>query len=283
VTYGPRVLRSSGARLAVLIIGSLAVVSVPATSLRAAHADSGCVTTPTGIDCGYSGATTSTTTVTLPPLRYLATSDDPVVGPCWYWSRWPPGFDSWDSAYDAAIINTRFALPACPASPGTTTTTVATAAWEIFRSFRLARPSFSLRPAVGITNLPSRLDVVRPQPLSHREVLPDGRVLEVHADLQTVWVDWGDGTPPAGYPAASVFDGDASHGYAIKTCPEDYRLHDPSGWRCHPTLNAYPIRVTFSWVGSFRAGDSWTLLGTIDRSTALAYDVDEVVGVLIAP
>jgi hypothetical protein len=36
------------------------------------------VTTPPD-DCGYSKTSTSTTTVNLPPLRYLATTDDPVI------------------------------------------------------------------------------------------------------------------------------------------------------------------------------------------------------------
>ncbi|OFW65924.1 MAG: hypothetical protein A2Z12_08055 [Actinobacteria bacterium RBG_16_68_21] len=270
--------RSSGARLAVLLF---AVIS--ATTLRAAIADPGCVVTPSGIDCGYWGTSTSTAVTTLPPLRYLATGDDPQLGPCWYWSRYPPGLDAWDPANDAGIIFTRWELPECPSHPGSTTITVTSEAWDVFRSFSLERPAPALHPATGITNLPTLADLPRPQPLSHEEVLPDGRLLEVRADIETVWIDWGDGTPAAGYPAVAAFAGDASHAYTVKTCPEEYRLHDPSGWRCHPTLDRYPVRVTFGWVGRYRAGGSWTLLGTIERVTTLPYDVDEVVGVLVAP
>lgn len=266
-----------------MLLISVLSATVMATALRAALADSGCVTTPTGIDCGYSGTTTSTVTETLPPLRYLATADDPVLGPCWYWSRYPPGFDSWDSANDAAIINTRWALPECPTRSGTTTISVASTAWEVFRSFDLARPDPSFRPQVGITNLPTLLAVVPPQPLHHQEALPDGRLLEVRAEVATVWVEWGDGSPSAGYPASDAFDGGASHAYTVKTCPADYRLNDPSGWRCHPTLDAYRVRVTFEWAGWYRTGGSWITLGTIDRSATRSHDVDEVVGVLIAP
>ena len=270
--------RSTGARLAVLLI-----VIASATAGRAAIADSGCVATPTGIDCGYSGTTTSTITVTVPPLRYLTTTNNPAIGPCWYWSRYPPGLDSWDSANDAGIINTRWALPACPTGPGTTTITVTSAAWEIFRSFQLARPAPSFRPEVGITNLATLLDLARPSPLSHKEKLPNGKVLRVSAEVKTVWVDWGDGSPPEGYPAATAFDGDGSHAYTVKTCPSDYRHYDPSGWRCHPTLAAYPGQVTFIWVGRYRTSGSWINLGTIDRAATRAYDVDEVVGVLVVP
>jgi len=216
-------------------------------------------------------------------VRYLATTDDPVLGACWYWSRYPPGLDSWDGAYDAAIIDTRWELPECPTDPGSTTVTFTTEAWEVFRSFRLARPAPALHPEVGITNLPTLVEMSRPQPLSHQEVLPDGRLLEVRAEVETVWIDWGDGSPAAGYPAASAFAGDADHGYTIKTCPESYRRDDPSGWRCHPTLDAYPVRVTFAWTGQYRTGGSWILLGTIERSTTVLHDVDEVVGVLVAP
>ena len=274
--------RSSCARLAVLFF-ALASATVTTTAVRSAFAGSGCVTTPTGIECDYSGSTTSTMTATTPPLRYLVTANDPVVGPCWYWSPYPPGLDSWDSANDAAIINTRWALPACPTETASTTTTTTSTAWEVFRSFDLSRPSPVLRPVVGITNLPTLLGVDRPLALSHDELLPDGNLLQVRADVEKVWVDWGDGSPPAGYPAQVAFDNGASHPYTIKTCPEDYRVQAPSGWRCHPTLEAYRVRVTFEWVGRYRTGGSWILLGSIERSATRSHDVDEVVGVLIAP
>jgi len=175
--------RSSCARLAVLFF-ALASATVTTTAVRSAFAGSGCVTTPTGIECDYSGSTTSTMTATTPPLRYLVTANDPVVGPCWYWSPYPPGLDSWDSANDAAIINTRWALPACPTETASTTTTTTSTAWEVFRSFDLSRPSPVLRPVVGITNLPTLLGVDRPLALSHDELLPDGNLLQVRADVE---------------------------------------------------------------------------------------------------
>lgn len=269
-------------RLAVLLL----VVGVGALSmatLDSALAASGCVETPTGIECEYSGTTTSTVATTLPPLRYLATAIDPVLGTCWYWSRYPPGLDSWDPANDTAILTTRWSLPECPDKPGTTTITATTTAWEVFRSFPLAAPSPALRPEVGITNLPTLIELLRPERLTHEEVLPDGRLLEVQAGVETVWVDWGDGSPEIGYPAAVAFGEEASHGYTLKTCTDTYRLDDPGGWRCHPTLDAYPVRVTFSWVGRYRTGGPWILLGTIERAATLHHDVDEVVGVLVAP
>jgi hypothetical protein len=275
------VVRSSGARLAVLLV-VVSAAAPPGRTLGRAT-DSGCVTTPTGIDCGYSGGSTSTTVVTSPPLRYLAIIEDPAIGSCWFWSPYPPGYDSWDSAYDAAIINTRFLLPECPGRPGTVTTSVTEVAWQIFRSFPLEAPKIALRPEVGITNLPTLLELPRPEPLRHTETLPDGRALQVRAQVVTVWVDWGDGTPEAGYPADSAFGGDARHAYIVKTCPADYRVENPSGWRCHPTLDAYTVQVTYAWVGRFATDGSWYDLGSIDRTSTSLHDVDEVVGVLVAP
>ena len=87
----------------------------------AAGADGGCVITPTGIDCSAEGTSSTSggtpgTTVPGLPLRYLATTEHPQAGLCWFWSPYPPGLDSWDSANDMEILWTRWALPECPAS-----------------------------------------------------------------------------------------------------------------------------------------------------------------------
>jgi len=262
---------------------ALAAVVLAVMIAGVASAEIECSTTEIGIDCEATGTSTSSSTTTLPPLRYLATTSDPALGECWYWSRWPPGLDTWDPYYDAQVLTTKWLLPECPEEPGATTTSYVTTAWSVFRSFPLAAPTFTLRPEVGITNLPTLLAVGRPSPLYHAETMPDGTVLEVSADVETVSVDWGDGTPTERYPAAIAFSDGARHAYALKTCPEDYRTDDPSGWRCHPTLGSYPITVTFSWVGRHRYDGTWIRLGVIDRHTTRYHDVDEVVGVLVAP
>jgi hypothetical protein len=271
-------------------VGPLAVAG--AVAARSAGGD-GCVVTPTGIDCSASGTSSTSgggpgTTVPGLPLRYLATTEHPDTGLCWFWSPYPPGLDSWDSANDMAIMWTIWALPRCPGptppATGPGTSWVETRAWEIFRSFPLAAPDPSLQPPRhGITGLPSYLSADPPPPLTYREVLPDGRALEVEASVTRALIDWGDGTPVFAYDPARLLpypDGAARHTYGLKTCPADYRESHPSGNGCHPTLGAYPIRVSFRWTARYRLGGAWRDLGEIERRVVTAYDVDEVVGVL---
>ena len=141
-------------------------------------------------------------------------------------------------------------------TPGTSW--VVTRAWEVFRSFPLAAPHPSLQPGRhGITGLPSYLAAPRPDPLAHREVLPDGQALEVEAQVTVAVVDWGDGSPALAYDPATLLPhpaGRARHTYALKTCPADYRASHPSGGNCHPRLEAYPITVTFRWTARYRLG-----------------------------
>lgn len=279
--------RIIGARLAVpLILVILFVVASPVLlTTGSAAASNGCVATPTGIQCAYGGTTTSTSHApgpTLPPLRYLATSG----GVCWYWSRYPPGLDSWNSANDQAIILTRFRLPECRRRPSLPPVVVTSErAWEIFRAFPLDPPDARLSPAIGITNLPSRLHVEPTRTFTHTETLPDNRRLEVEATVAMVWVSWGDATPTQGMAPPGPYGdpGPLRHTYALKTCPPDYRTGHLDGPKCHPTLDRYPVTVTFEWRGRYRTGTDWIAIGTIDRATTLHHDVDEVLGVLVAP
>ena len=111
--------------------------------------------------------------------------------------------------------------------------------------------------------------------------MPSGIDLEVSAAVTAVAVDWGDGIvdrfPPSA--AAPYPDGAASHTYVLKTCTAAYRATDPNGHLCHPTLEAYPITVTFTWTSGYRYDAGWIELESIDLSTTVAYDVDELVGV----
>jgi hypothetical protein len=153
----------------------------------------------------------------------------------------------------------------------------------VFRAFPLAPPVPALEPAAaGITGLPTHLAAATPGGITHSEVLPDGRTLEVAAAVGALVVDWGDGNrieydPGSArpYPAGGV-----AHAYALKTCPPEYRINHPSGGSCHPTLEAYPITASFTWQGRYRIGAGWVDLGALNRTTTITYDVDEVVGVL---
>jgi hypothetical protein len=279
------VLRNVGARLAVPLLTVIVIATLAMLAAEAGAVDE-CRPTPTGIVCGFGGASTSTSLQisagSLPPLRYLATSS----GSCWYWSRYSPGLDSWDSANDQMIILTRFRLPECSGRPNPTTVVVISErAWEVFRAFPLDPPWFGLTPRIGITNLPSRLHLRDAPTLAHREALPDGRILEVEAWVDRVWVSWADGTPTEGFSLsrAAGDPGEVRHTYALKTCPPGYREGHIDGLKCHPELERYPVVVTFEWRGRYRAAGGWIGLGSIDRSDGLHYDVDEVLGILVEP
>jgi len=278
-------------KAAVLILALIAPLALAAAV--AAGADGGCIITPSGIDCSAEGTSSTSggtpgTTIPAPPLRYLATTEHPDDGLCWFWSPYPPGLDSWDPANDMEILWTRWALPECPdPGPGTLipgTSWAETRAWEVFRSFPLAAPRPALQPGRhGITGLPSYLSTPHPEPLAHREALPDGGVLEVEARVAAAVIDWGDGSPALAYAPEDLLpwpDGRARHTYLLKTCSAGYRASHPSGGNCHPHLEAYPITATFRWAGRYRLGEGWVDLGHLDRAAAVAYDVDEVIGVL---
>ena len=217
-----------------------------------------------------------------PPLRYVVTSSDPVLGPCYFWSAVPGGLDAWDPGNDPAVIAITTSLPVCPGSP--LPPAVGDRAWEIFRSFPLLAPVPELQPVDnGITGLPTYLAAALPAVISHTETLPDGRILDVRAAVVGLHVDWGDGTVATYVPDRALPHpgGEVTHTFGVKTCSDEYRTSHPAGNRCHPTLAAYRIVATYAWAGEWSIGGPWTLLGTLDRTSAVAYDVDEVVGVLV--
>lgn len=249
-----------------------------------------CVADPakSAIECGESGATPGSPgdrggvpgDHTGP--RYVYVIVDAVVGECHFWSYAPGGLDSWDSAYDAAVIAAN-RLPLCPVIV-TPPVDVPGTAWSIFRTWDLTAPDIGLQPSDrGITGLPTFL-VSRPAaPISHVETLPDGRVLRVRAWVSVLRVDWGDGafgshspTGALGYPRGSV-----THTYRTKTCPVEYRRDHPSGGLCHPRLEFYTVRAEHRWVGEFNIGGGWVHIGELDRAASQLYDVDEVRGVPI--
>ncbi len=271
--------RLATAALITVVVGGLGNVPVSGDE---------CVLTPTGVECHFAGTTTTVIshhgTGDLPPLRYLRVPGDA----CWYWSRWPPGIDSWNSANDTDIVMTIWLLDECRTPQAEPTrwsaSRVVARAWEIFRSFPLRPPQLGLQPPdAGITGLPSYASAPTPAPLSHREVLPDGTELEVWAEVGAAHVSWGDETPVTTHEPGQLRpwpDGTVSHTFALKTCPPDYRSVHPSGHNCHPVLEAYPVAATFVWSARYRHQGGWIELGTLWRTSTVAYDVDEAVGVL---
>ena len=218
-----------------------------------------------------------------PPIRYLILDTDFTGTDCYWWSRAavPGAIDTWDPANDPTTIVTLLNYPACASPPPVPAVNPADRAWEVYRSWTLARPAPSLSPPDGgITGLPTYVGTTA-SALSHRETLPSGIDLVVAADVSSVTIDWGDGwvqhyslTETAPYPT-----GVASHIYALKSCSADYRETDPNGHLCHPTLEAYPVTVTFTWTAGYEYDGGWTELESVDLSTTIPYDVDEVVGI----
>jgi hypothetical protein len=266
-----------------LVVMSLVIV-------EAASAADTCWTDPvTGqLKCTDSGARPGNTDKPKPPPkkqpgpRYVHVSTDPVIGDCHYWSNVPGGFDSWDPFFDTDVISA-VVLPRCPAVAPPPVDVPATA-WAIFRSWTLEPPVPSLQPLDhGITGLPTYLASPEPIEITHSETLPDGRPLSVRAHVRELRVDWGDGHHSAHDPlGADPYPGGAvTHTYRTKTCPPRYRAEHPSGGLCHPTLEFYTIAAVHRWVGEYDVGSGWVQLGSLDRTASVAYDVDEVRGVLV--
>jgi hypothetical protein len=233
--------------------------------------------------CTSSGASTgpsrSTPPRVRPPNRYVYESTDATGAACHYWSTVPGGIDAWETANDPIVIVIVTTTPVCPLL----VETPAEIAWRIFRAFPLAIPDPSFEPpGSGITGLSTYVATADPADITHVEVLPDGRTMEVWASVASLTVDWGDGSEGTfepvealGYPSGGV-----THTYRTKTCDAAYREQHPSGGNCHPTLEAYPVTASFVWAGRYRIGGSWIDLGTLSRTATVAYDVDEVQGVL---
>lgn len=213
----------------------------------------------------------------------MHTDTDPAIGDCHYWSNVPGGLDAWDPANDPAVIATVTSLPLCP---GTPPTDPETRAWDVFRSWDLDPPDPEVSPAAfGITGLPTYITAVPPPVITHSEILPDGRTLEVRAAVASLDVEWGDGTRSTHRPgeATGYPDGGVAHTYDLKTCSPEYRAEHPSGGLCHPELETYPVTVEHTWVGEYRVGGPWTTLGALVRSAEFRYDVDEALGVPSLP
>lgn len=271
-------------------IGSTIVIIAAAVLMgRTASASPACVTTPFGIECTASGGSSNGGSAgsgggdgSLPPIRYLVTDVDAVVGPCWYWSRYGPGLDSWNPADEHALIMTRTFTAECPddpPAPQVTGTVLTTLAWNVFRSFPLPPPDPSVMPwPSGFTGIPSELRVARAPRFTHGEWLPDGTRLAVRAVVWAVAVRWGDGAPSLRHDPTDALRG-IEHIYALKTCTAEYRRTHPAGGLCHPRHEAYPLDVTWVWRGSYLRNGTWVDLGEIRRTTRVPYDVDEIIGV----
>ncbi|MDX1450347.1 MAG: hypothetical protein R3246_14955 [Acidimicrobiia bacterium] len=210
---------------------------------------------------------------------------------CWFWTsgstNWVlisiDGSNNAHLAYDppgapAALDTT---LPACTSEPETRESRLEQV-WEVVARYVHERPQPSLNPAVGLTGLETHLAVSPPPPVTETLISPvTGRALDVEIRVVAVGVDWGDGHRDVfgrslfdrltGYP-----DGVARHVYEVSTCRPP-----GSNNRCHPELDAYPLRVAYDWFVRWRVdGESWSVLAVPDSVTTVSYPVDEIVAVI---
>ncbi len=155
--------------------------------------------------------------------------------------------------------------------------------WEAVREYVHAVPVPVLDPPPprGLAGLETYAGVEVPDPLAVSLVSAgSGAVLEVEAWVDEVTVDWGDGTvdsfPPVLFPFLDgSAEGAAVHVFEVKTCDP------PGGPRCHPSLSAYPLSVSFSWFVRWRVGGGpWLTLPVPDTVTVVDYPVSEVVGLV---
>ncbi|MFQ5966977.1 MAG: hypothetical protein ACE5MI_05130 [Acidimicrobiia bacterium] len=213
---------------------------------------------------------------------------------CWFWTtattEWviistagdtaTLGFDP-DPAAGPIAINVT--LPVCTSRPEPVLSDSA-AVWSLIEEYVHQEPDPTVDPPVGLglTGLDTFVALTPPDPFDATLTSPGtGVTLEVHAEVSAVTVEWGDGSDAdsftgALYPLLTPSpDGAASHIYEIKTCSE------PGASRCHATLSAYPLTVSYEWTARWRPGASeWRVLSVPDTFTTIDYPVDEVISVL---
>ncbi|VAW00795.1 hypothetical protein MNBD_ACTINO02-1993 [hydrothermal vent metagenome] len=215
-----------------------------------------------------------------PSLQFLYTGIDPNTGgDCYYWSSVPGGLDAWNAANDPAVITITTSFPECTAVP---VVVIDLFGWEVFRSWPLAGPEPTMSPEVsGVTGVPTWITATPAGDIIEDVVLPDGRTLQVRGRIVVLSIDWGDGTWSNHLPTDALIPGAVQHTYATKTCTAAER-EERRGELCHPSLEAYPITLVYTWEGEYRVlpDAAWTVLGTLDRTTTVDYDIDEIVGVL---
>jgi hypothetical protein len=209
----------------------------------------------------------------------------PAGEPCWILTTRPvpdagelvglgAGFTPGQLAEIEDFIRTSYAH--CPAEYD-----VETSVWEVFASLELEIPEPVLAPeAAGITGLASYLTDEADTYVYWSGDLPSGVFAEVEATLDEVLVEWGDGAVGLHPASALAAEDGISHTYETKTCTAEYRSSHPRGHLCHPTLDSYPISVTYLWSGRYRTTGEWIEIGTRNLTTTIGYDVDEAIGVL---
>lgn len=238
---------------------------------------------------------------------YGSASDVPVVlspqvgrddaGMCWYWtsrdSDWvligvddegtaTLGIDPDGEAGGPLIVDASY--PRCTTEPDEAPAALMEA-YELLAQYEHPTPDGLVDPPAGsgVAGMEVFVSETPPPPWEASLVSPhSGRLIEVETFVEAVEVVWGDGSETV--VPASAFglltgwpDGGFAHVYETKTCD------DPSGPRCHPTLDAYELEVSYAWVARYRVdGGAWMSIGIPPTATTVSYDVDEILSVTTA-
>ncbi|MEX1044397.1 MAG: hypothetical protein WD020_07130 [Acidimicrobiia bacterium] len=238
---------------------------------------------------------------------YGSSSDVPVVlspqvgtdgeGLCWYWtsrsSDWvllgvdddgvaTLGIDP-DGEAGGTVI-TDAAYPRCVSEPAEAPTTLMEA-YELLSQYAHPDPAAVLDPppGAGVVGMEVFVSESPPPPWSASLVSPHSGVrIEVETYVEAVEIDWGDGdvvvVPQEAFGLLIGWPGGAfGHVYSTKTC------EIPGGPRCHPSLSAYELTVSYRWVAQYRVdGGAWIAIGVPSTETIVDYDVDEILSVTTA-
>ena len=218
-------------------------------------------------------------------------------GVCWYWttrgSDWvilgidddghatlgidPDGGNGGPLLVDAVY-------PRCTSEPDEAPPALLEA-YELLARYEHPTPTARLDPPAraGVAGMEVFLAEEPPAPWNASLVSPhSGRRVEVDTRVEAVEVDWGDGQSTVIPESAFVLltgwpDGGFAHVYESKTCAV------PGGPRCHPSLQTYPVVVSYRWSARFRVDSgAWLPIPVPPTATSVDYDVDEILAVTTA-
>lgn len=294
-------MRSYAAALIVLLVASFPAVGSAAEdwtcwSAQESRGDDAAVVTTR---CRLAGATEtvdygSPTAVPFVLSPQVGTDRD---GVCWYWTtrgsdwvilgvdddgRATLGIDPDGDSTGPVLIDVVY--PRCTSEPAAAPTALLEA-YELLARYAHPTPAATLDPppGAGVAGMAVFLAESPPPAWNASLVSPhSGRRIEVDTRVETVQVDWGDGTssviPESAFGLLSGWpDGAFRHVYETKTCAS------PGGPRCHPSLQTYPLTVAYRWSARYRVDSGgWLAIPVPSTVTAVEYDVDEIVAVTTA-
>ena len=214
-----------------------------------------------------------------------------AVGICWFWTSLATEWEilatfSDGSAVLGLYVNGFLAvdtgqIPRCTSEP-IISDPPPVLAWEAITEYIHDPPEPELNPPIGLglAGLETHAGVVVPDVWTDTIVVP-GYSIDVEVAVGALALDWGDEVtdtyPPEAYPLLTGYpDGAARHVYEVKTCSTPGAALD-----CHPTLDAYPVSVSYVWDARWRVnGSDWITVEVVPSITTVGYPVTEAVSVL---